>query len=239
MSAFRVRKLDPSTVLDASDPGSIPERDAVYGMLTRAFTGDLFTAVVMGHDPEDPDTSYIGPLHMTMVVAGLLGGEVYVAETVETSKIVGCAVWFEPGRALFDSPEQQQHALHPLMASFDKELRDWWRDIFLPKYDAFVTSALGEGTKLASWHLQTLGVDPAYHRQGVGKLLVNVIAEKARATQPHAALCVECATETNIGVYTKLGFHLMPKDNKGPDTCKATHTGIKGHSTPHWALLME
>jgi ribosomal protein S18 acetylase RimI-like enzyme len=68
----------------------------------------------------------------------------------------------------------------------------------LPKYDAFVTAALGNGTKLAAWHLQTLGVDPAYQGQGVGKLLVKTIVEKSRAAGARPALCVECATETNV-----------------------------------------
>ncbi|KAJ6508440.1 hypothetical protein C8R45DRAFT_967433 [Mycena sanguinolenta] len=240
MSIFRVRKLDPSTAIDASNPGSLPEMDAVLDVLTRAFTGDLFTAVVTGHTVEDPDTSHNRQLNRSMVVAGLLGGEVYVAETSDTSKIVGCAIWFGPGRALYDTPEQRQHALEPFMASLDKELRDWWLAILLPKYDSFVTSVLGEGTKLAAWHLQTLGVDPAYHRQGVGKLLVNTIVEKYRAGQAHPpALCVEAATETNLKVYANLGFRLMPKDNKGPESCKQTYTGVKGNTTPHWALLMD
>ncbi|KAF8145428.1 hypothetical protein K438DRAFT_1630192, partial [Mycena galopus ATCC 62051] len=159
---------------------------------------DLFTAVVTGHHVEDTDTSRTRSLNRSMVVAGLLGGEVYVAETVATGKIVGCAVWFGPGRGLYDSPDQRQHSLEPFMASLDEELRAWWATTFLPKYDTFVTSALGEGTKLAAWHLQTLGVDPAYHRQGVAKLLVNIIVEKARASQPHTALCVECATVPNV-----------------------------------------
>ncbi|KAJ7238569.1 hypothetical protein B0H12DRAFT_1237821 [Mycena haematopus] len=243
MSVFHVRKLDPSTAVDASNPASLPEMDAVLDVLTRAFTGesvaDIFTAVATGHTVDDPDTSHNRLLNKSMVVAGLLGGEVYVAETTDTRKIVGCAVWFGPGRALYDTPEQRQYALQPLMASFDKELQDWWLNTFIPKYDSFVTSALGEGTKLAAWHLQTLGVDPAYHRRGVGKLLVNTILEKTRSAQPYPALCVEAATETNLKVYTNLGFHLMPRDNTGTDSCKVTHTGVKGNITPHWALLMD
>ncbi|KAJ6554280.1 hypothetical protein B0H19DRAFT_948696, partial [Mycena capillaripes] len=99
------------------------------------------------------------------LIAGLLGGEVYVAETADTGKIIGCAVWFGPGHTMYDS-EEQTHSLGPLMASFDKELQAWWLATFLPKYDTFLTSVLGEGTKHASWHLQTLAVDPAYQRQG-------------------------------------------------------------------------
>ncbi|KAJ7364464.1 hypothetical protein DFH08DRAFT_839381 [Mycena albidolilacea] len=238
MSAFRVRKLDLSTAVDTTDPRTLPEIKEVEEVLGKAFTGDYFTAVVLGHD-DDGDTSGTRPFHTSMVVAGLLGGEVYVAETADTDKIAGCAVWFGPGRAMYDSEAQREHALKPFMESLSPELQAWWKDVLLPKYDAFVTAALGEGTKLAAWHLQTLGVDPAYQGQGVGKLLVNTIVEKSRATGAHPALCVECATETNIKIYTKIGFRLMPKDNTGPDSCKTVYTGIKGNSTPNWALLME
>ncbi|KAJ7661933.1 hypothetical protein DFH06DRAFT_1325259 [Mycena polygramma] len=234
---FRVRKLDPSTAIDASDPGSLPEMNEVEGVLGRAFTGDLFTALVTGHNPADPDNSYIGPFWKTTVVAGLLGGEVYVAETADTGKIIGCAVWFGPGHTMYDSEEQQKHSLGPLMASFDKELQNWWVADFLPKYDTFLASVIGEGTKHAAWHLQTLAVDPAFQRQGAGTCLVKTVAEKAALSGTQ--LCVECEKEMNIDVYTKMGFHLMPKDNTGYDTCKETFTGVKGHTMSMWVLVMD
>ncbi|KAJ7667266.1 hypothetical protein B0H17DRAFT_950489, partial [Mycena rosella] len=130
------------------------------------------------------------------VVAGLLGGEVYVAETLDTGKIVGCAVWFGPGHTMYDSEDQQKYSLGPLMASFSPELRSWWLGTFLSQYDQFVTSTLGEGKKHNSWHLQTLGVDPEYHRKGAARLLVDTIVRKAAST--NTALCVECGTETNV-----------------------------------------
>lgn len=36
------------------------------------------------------------------VVAGSLAGEVYVAKTTGTDRIIGAAVWFGPGREMFD-----------------------------------------------------------------------------------------------------------------------------------------
>ncbi|KAJ7748054.1 hypothetical protein B0H16DRAFT_1692217 [Mycena metata] len=123
-----------------------------------------------------------------------------------------------PGR-----PEQQQHAREPLTASWDKELQGGGS-----RPDSFLAPTLGEGTKHASWHLQTLAVDPEYQRKGAGRLLVNIIADEAAPTK----------TASSIEVYTKMGFHLMPKDNSGPDSCKATYTGVKGHSVPMWVLVM-
>ncbi|KAF8130902.1 hypothetical protein K438DRAFT_1435510, partial [Mycena galopus ATCC 62051] len=108
----------------------------------------------------------IGPFWLSTVVAGLLGGEVWVAETKETadspSKIVGCAVWFGPGHTMYDSLEQQKHSLVPLMASFSEELKHWWH----------------LDTKQNSWHLQTLAVDPEFQRQGAARALVNEVVEK-------------------------------------------------------------
>lgn len=56
-----------------------------------------FTAVVTNNDVE-----FYGKLHGASVVAGVLGGEVYFAET-ESGELVGIAVWFPPGRMMFDT----------------------------------------------------------------------------------------------------------------------------------------
>ncbi|KAJ6533373.1 hypothetical protein DFH09DRAFT_993372, partial [Mycena vulgaris] len=134
--------------------------------------------------------SYIGPFWVSTVVAGLLGGEVWVAETDNSEKkIIGCAVWFGPGHTMYDSEDQQKYSLGPLMAGFTDELKHWWIAAFLPQYEVVLTSALGEGTKHNSWHLQTLAVDPEYQRKGAARSLVNVIVEKA--SQTGSMLCVE------------------------------------------------
>ncbi|KAJ7718946.1 hypothetical protein B0H16DRAFT_1796405, partial [Mycena metata] len=152
-------------------------------------------------------------------VSGLLGGEVYVAETTDpVPKIVGCAVWFGPGRALYDSEDQVQLALRPLLASFTEELQQWWDDVcFHPKYLACITAALGEGEALHSWRLQTLAVDPQYQRQHIGTSLVNAVIKRAEITK--TPLCVDCSEETNVEVYRRLGFELMPKGTGDLNTC--------------------
>jgi hypothetical protein len=64
---------------------------------------DAFTAIVTGHRPHSLDVSHARVLSKYSLTAGLLGGEVYVAEITDMAKIVGCAIWFPPGRALYDS----------------------------------------------------------------------------------------------------------------------------------------
>ncbi|KAJ7459409.1 hypothetical protein B0H11DRAFT_170831 [Mycena galericulata] len=231
VSLFRVRQLVPST---ASDPKNIPEIGDVEGVLSRAFTNDLFTAVVTAHDPKDSDTKYIGPFWTSTIVAGLLRGEVWGRDRRHPSQDhrVCRMVWTRPHHVRY------QYPLTPLMTGFNEELQTWWHSAFLPKYDAFVTSVLGEGTEHNSWHLQTLPVDPKYQRTGAAKILVNTIIETAAATK--TPLCVESSTEANNEVYTKLGFHIMPKDHKGgPDDCKIAYTGVKGDGVPTWVLARD
>ncbi|KAJ6609541.1 hypothetical protein B0H10DRAFT_2438495 [Mycena sp. CBHHK59/15] len=244
MPAFIVRKIDPSTALSASDLGSVPEFPHIESVLTKAFTEgasssvvDHFTAVVTGHDPHVPvkDTSHITALWISTVVAGLLGGEVYVAETNDADKnIIGCAVWFGPGHTLYDTPEQQQQALGPLMASFDANLQKWWGEVFLPKYGTFVDSALRAGVKHNSWHLQTLGVDPEYRQQGAATLLVNVIVEKASLTG--ALLCAEVDTELHLEIFSRIGFEMMPKGKGGKDVCCESYIGVDGNTFKMWVM---
>jgi hypothetical protein len=119
--SFRVRQLDPYTTLRAPDPEGLRELEEIENILGKAFNAgqlfayqilswsyytihlDLFIAIASGHDPKGIDTSYVGPLCKSVVVAGLVGGEVYVAEATDTQKkIVGCAVWFGPGHTLYD-----------------------------------------------------------------------------------------------------------------------------------------
>ncbi|KAJ7160004.1 hypothetical protein C8R43DRAFT_994084 [Mycena crocata] len=232
-SQFRVRKLDPAG-FEASDPGSLPEIRDIESVLSKAFTGEVFTAVVTGKDPAGKDTSHIGPFWISTVVAGLLGGDVYIAETNDSRRrIVGCAVWFGPGHNMYDTEDQEQHALGPLMSSFSDELQHWWHAMFLPNYDTFVNSTLGDGTKHDSWHLQTLGVDPEYQRQGVATLLVNTVCEEASRTGTR--LCVETESELDVEIYTRLGFVLMPL-GEPIDTCSRTFTGVDGNSFRMWVL---
>lgn len=63
---------------------------------------DLFTATVTGKKSLEDDKSFVGPFWLTTVLCGLLGGEVYVAETSDEKRIVGCAVWFGPGHTMYD-----------------------------------------------------------------------------------------------------------------------------------------
>lgn len=70
--------------------------DAAAKALTSSFLEDQFTKVVTGGAPD-----VIAALKRAQLLSGLDGGEVWVAE--DKKEIVGCAVWFGPGRAMFDT----------------------------------------------------------------------------------------------------------------------------------------
>ncbi|KAJ7123580.1 acyl-CoA N-acyltransferase [Mycena epipterygia] len=232
-SVLRVRKLDASTALLASDPGSVPEMNDIESVLSRAFAGDLPKA---GQNPTETQTIHSNAFRRSTVIAGLLDGEIYVAETSDADrKIVGCAVWFGPGHSLFDSEDQQKYAVGPLMATLDEKLRNWWLT-FEPQFNTFLTSALGGGTKNA-WHLQTLAVDPQYQRKGIASLLMNTVIEKARLTGTR--LCLETQNEANIPIYERLGFDLMPKAKGGRDESKGTFTAADGGSLSMWVMARD
>lgn len=63
---------------------------------------DVFTAAVIGMEQVGSSKELIGPFWKSIIIAGLLAGEVYVAETLDSHKVCGCAAWYAPGCSLFD-----------------------------------------------------------------------------------------------------------------------------------------
>ncbi|KAF8641520.1 hypothetical protein AX16_009898 [Volvariella volvacea WC 439] len=224
---------------------SIPEVQALEPLLATAFSEppDAFSAVVIGQKTLEEKSPILGPFWATTVTAGLLGGEVHVAETNDAEKkIVGCAVWFPPGRSLYDSADQQELSLGPLMALFDPPLQEWWQRSFLPVYDRFTSSAFGEGVKHNSWHLQTLGVLPEYRKRGVSAALIEIVAQKAKQTKH--ALVLECEKDINVDIYGRLSFKpMIPSyktiENPNPEKYDYAITVTSMHGNlefPMWAL---
>ncbi|KAF9016940.1 hypothetical protein BDZ89DRAFT_1075188 [Hymenopellis radicata] len=217
--------------------------EATEEALAKAFADDLFTATVNGKKEVGGDTTYVGPFWTTTVLCGLLGGEVYVAETAdEEKKIVGCAVWFPPKHSMYDTKEEQDFVLGPLMGSFPPELQEWWGKKFLPQYDVLNDATLGPGVKHASWHLQTIGVDPAYQRKGAARQFIDTVHRKAAAQGE--TLVLECAKESNVRVYNALHFDLvLPKAKVGVIENPTTHdyqdtfVGVNGYlGFPMWVM---
>ncbi|KIJ48408.1 hypothetical protein M422DRAFT_247748 [Sphaerobolus stellatus SS14] len=201
-----------------------PKKEQTKSALALAFEKDPAIAVVTNHDKE-----FYGDFVISTIIAGLLAGEVYLAED-QNENVLGAAVWFPPGREMYDSEDQQQQALSVLIGRFttrDPALWEWWETKYIPQYGELTTSLLGDGVKRRSWHLQTLGVAPEHQQKGIAKALINVIKEKV--SKDGANLCLETTTEINVSIYKRLGF-----TSKGNTTIK----GAGGEFTM-WVLSQE
>lgn len=63
-------------------------------------------------------------------------------------------------------------------------------------YNQFTTDSLGEGYKLASWHLQYIGVIPSKQMHGVGSALIkHVEDEVASSSSRSQRFCLETESE--------------------------------------------
>ncbi|KZV88701.1 hypothetical protein EXIGLDRAFT_171002 [Exidia glandulosa HHB12029] len=143
--------------------------------------------------------------HITAAIADP-GGEIYVAEDDSngTKEIVGVATWHGPGSA-FLSTEAQRVDWDPMYAELDQPSKDFW-DKFLPMYAEYTTRAFGEGVKLAGYHLQALGVHPTHWQRGIGRALIKIGEEKAKAEK--VCCCIETVGHTAITFYARVGYEV-------------------------------
>ncbi|KAF9460507.1 hypothetical protein BDZ94DRAFT_1265750 [Collybia nuda] len=150
------------------------------------------------------------------VRAATLGGEIYVATIgPEPEDIVGAAIWYAPGQSSMSTDEQRAAGWDQFLSVIPEELKSWWMEHFIPEIGRLADEALGPGYKLKSWHLHLFGVVPTYQRRGLGKALMRVVDDLAKADG--APIVLETTTEIDVLIYKKLGF-----DIKGETTIKSS-----------------
>ncbi|KAF5346164.1 hypothetical protein D9758_009969 [Tetrapyrgos nigripes] len=186
--SFSVRQLE--------HPVSDTVLEAILDTQASAFAEDPFAYACI-----DGDKSLLKSFVRSVVIAGFLGGEVYVAENPD-KQIIGASVWFPPSREMFDSEDQRKQGLDPLFAQFSPDHLKWWLEYFLPNYAKLTTDTLGDEFKLANWHLQWIGVIPEERKKGVARELI----EPVRIKKGDKAMCLETESEENLVIYDKLGF---------------------------------
>ncbi|KAJ7250207.1 hypothetical protein C8J57DRAFT_1239199 [Mycena rebaudengoi] len=175
-----------------------------------------------GLKPNTPE--YIPLLELkciSLVTAGLMGSEVYVAETTDVaSKIIGCAVWYGPGRTAGDS--------RLLFSLYDDDLMKWLPDVRSP---------------ISSTHQNIKNVPtPRWARArssilGVSKLLAwtqNTIVKESegyavlkKAVLTNTPFVVECTSEITFQFCQSVGFKVMPV-LKGGEERRQEFTSVKG-----------
>ncbi|KAF8817269.1 hypothetical protein BYT27DRAFT_7201705 [Phlegmacium glaucopus] len=179
------------------------DAEAAIAVLTAAFTDGISYTVETGNDPVATEL-----LVRAVVAAGLMAGEVYAAYDGELDgKVVGVAVWFPPGREMFDDDQMKEEIMTPFMNSLPTKLRKWWEDELWPKYNELLVKGYAPGMKTGSWALGELATVASARQNGVARALVNVVRDKARMSGD--CLTVETHTELNVSIYQRLGFKVV------------------------------
>lgn len=183
-----------------------------------------------GHSLPGQDSERSRGMLRAHITAALVdaGSEVYIAETEsQPPEIVGVATWHGPGSAFLSTEEQRAAGWDQMVSRLGKDQQEWF-GYWLPLYDEYVTREFGEGTKLASYHLQLLGVHPSHQRQGISSALVKVGEEKAKARG--VAVCIETIGNTAVPFYRACGY-----DIKEPVFYKAV--GSDTPTVPLYAII--
>ncbi|KAJ7355790.1 acyl-CoA N-acyltransferase [Mycena albidolilacea] len=135
------------------------------------------------------------------VRAAVVGGEIWVAGLGPTD-IGAVATWFGPGTDYLATEEQRAAGWYDVEAKFTPELKKWWSEYFIPRYNSWNAASIGEGTKLKSWQLQLLATAPEHQRKGLAGALIKAVESKADGVM----LCLETTNDPNVAFYRKLGF---------------------------------
>ncbi|KZV86416.1 acyl-CoA N-acyltransferase [Exidia glandulosa HHB12029] len=196
--------LEVIAALDAAFPAD--EDD-----IGKALFGDNTTVEAMNH-----------AVNTSQVTAGLLGGEVWVAEDDESHEILAVSVWLPPGRTMYDTDEKREKALLPLINAMPSDAADWF-DKTSHTMDEAKRRAVGDAQK-TEWYLHRIGVKPGQRGRGLGKALIAAVANKAHGR----VVTLETKSDTNVRFYEKVGF-----EKKGSLEMDAPH----GRFTIHWMAM--
>ncbi|KAJ7458134.1 hypothetical protein FB451DRAFT_1564003 [Mycena latifolia] len=225
MTPFRIRKLETPAAVGGAQASAVQAR--AVGNLSQIFFQftDRYGAHMSGLKPNTPE--YIPLLRLkciSRVAVGLMGGEVYVAEITDAApKIAGCAVWYGPGArlAILLVAGPYRRLLFP---SYDDDLMKWLPNVRSPRVHDITQELTAQNLQCTS-NLETIRVDPEYHRQGVGRLLVDAVLKKAVLT--NTPLVVECTSEITLQFYQSVGFKGMPVP-KGGEERRQEFTSFNG-----------
>ncbi|KAF8120715.1 hypothetical protein EV363DRAFT_1368462 [Boletus edulis] len=122
----------------------------------------------------------------------LMDGECYIATEVSTQKIVGTALWFPPGKQLWDTDElRQASGFNVFYDKLDQATQDWWTmRRYCGQVAAFLKEQYGPETH-------------QYQGNGIATFLLHKVLKKA-ATNEAIGLCTD--SEKNVAFYKSLRF---------------------------------
>ncbi|KAF8610378.1 hypothetical protein BDV93DRAFT_14533 [Ceratobasidium sp. AG-I] len=190
---------------DTLDLGAYLER--LIEIIGIAFRHSPLTLPALGASYDDNPQLYNRFSRAQLQAAFTGAGRVFGAfvDGMELKNLVGCAIWYEPGKEFLDD-EVQLSYWNEFLTHLDLEVKRWWDEEMLPAYRKLTRDGLGEGTKKGLLHLSLLGVHPDFQRKGLGIALVRHMLDPNDAKG--AASCVETTKPSNVAFYKALGYEV-------------------------------
>ena len=171
------------------------EIPALAAVLGRAFARDPFFSWLAGDAPERN-------LRMRMGWAGILRhASAGLRETWTTHDVAGVAIWLPPGRGASSFLDSMRFV--PALAG----LTGWRRLREVSAATELLEQRRTAHVPAPHWYLSALGVDPDRQRQGIGSALLNLVLQRADASETPVYL--ETATARNVLLYEHHGFEVV------------------------------
>ncbi|KAJ6570246.1 hypothetical protein DFH09DRAFT_425251 [Mycena vulgaris] len=157
------------------------------------------------------DESLKDPIFRAMILASELAGEIYLATDSTSDKVVAVALWFPPGKSLFDSEEQRALGFDEFMKKLSPETKAFWDTAYGPVVDKFLAEIIGPNGTRDSQYLNLIATDPLYQKKGIATRLLNTVYERFadNSTRPMFAHCA--ANEPNAKFYESCGYSIKGK----------------------------
>jgi GNAT superfamily N-acetyltransferase len=162
-------------------------------MLARAFAEDPMVQLPLEPDPDRERTrAYFQLLDEVWADLGFLW---------EAGDGAGAAAWVPPDglSGLADVNERLSDAFRPLTSDAGARHDTLWD---------WVESKIPSEPL---WFLDQVGVDPGRQGEGIGRALIGVGLERARAD--HVAAFLETGVQRNVAYYERLGFRLVEDED--------------------------
>ncbi len=178
---------------------TLKERDAAAAVLGRAFAEyELFRHYFRD---ETKRCAAADTFAFVSISVCLKCGEVYAS----SEKLEGVAAWLPPEKAPFGGWQVMRSVPLSILLRFVRQGagRMW-------SYGRFIDSLHRRLVPYPHWYLEIIGVDPAYHGQGVcGRLLRPMLERIDRERMP---CYLDTNAERNVAIYRRFGFEVVSED---------------------------
>ncbi|KAJ7178753.1 hypothetical protein C8R43DRAFT_974346 [Mycena crocata] len=177
------------------------ELEQAVEICLRAYAGERATDSMVGGDESLKD-----PIFRAMIRAGELDGEVYLATESESKQVVGIAMWFPPGKSLFETEEQRALGFDDFIKQLSPETKAFWDNTYVPVVDRFLAGVIGPNGTRDSQYLNLLATDPAFQKKGIATMLLKTVHNRFAEIETPPMLAHCAANEPNARFYEACGY---------------------------------